>query len=126
MQGCLSICRKQTICKINEDEALILGQVAVEKNQTLKNREGGQLDWKKIAGNLADLLLGMFFCWVVSFLAKAVMANVAFFIFRKRAAVFFSGLAERGYRSKRPAATKAFFSRTKALSFSCNMPSALD
>ncbi len=73
VQGCLTICRKQPLCMISEEEALILGRIEVEKNKAAKNREAGKLDWQRVAGTVGELLLGMLFCWVTSLAAKTVI-----------------------------------------------------
>lgn len=73
VQGCLSICRKQPICTINEEEALTLGRIAVEKNKAERNREADDLDWQRTAGSVGELLLGMVFCWGTSLIAKMVV-----------------------------------------------------
>lgn len=73
VQGCLSICRKQPICRITEQEALSLGQIEVEKNKAAKKREAGELDLQRLPGGISELLIGMIFCWGVSFLVKLVI-----------------------------------------------------
>lgn len=73
VQGCLSICRRQPLCTINEEDALSLGQIVVESNRAATNREASGLDWQRVAGSAAELLLGMVFCWGTSLLAKMVV-----------------------------------------------------
>jgi hypothetical protein len=70
VQGCLGICRKQPLSRITEEQALMLGQIEVEKRMTAKKLEASKLDWHRITGSIGDLLLGMIFCWGVSFLCK--------------------------------------------------------
>lgn len=72
VQGCLSICRKQPIRRINDEEALSLGQIEVEKNKDRK-QEASEVDWQRTAGSAGELLLGMMFCWGISFLLKMVI-----------------------------------------------------
>lgn len=73
VQGCLIICQRQPLCSIVEQEALTLGKIEVEKTRAEKERKSAELDWRKIFGTLGDLLLGMVFCWGVSFLGKTVI-----------------------------------------------------
>lgn len=70
VQGCLSICRRQPLSRITEEQALMLGQIEVEKNKAIKKVEAGELDWHRITGSAGDLLLGMIFCWGVSSVGK--------------------------------------------------------
>lgn len=72
VQGCLSICQKQPVCAINEEDALTIGQIEVTKNLVAKSREAGEVNWQRIAESAGELLLGMVFCWVVSLLVKSI------------------------------------------------------
>lgn len=73
VQGCLTICRKQPLCTITEEDAVTLGQIAIEKNKAETNREASDVDWKKATGSVSELLLGMILCWGTSLLAKTVI-----------------------------------------------------